>query len=250
MTKMFQKMMKLNKRLLKAQAVVNRRINKGFTLVELLVVTAIVALLIALLLPAVQAARESARRSHCINNIKQLALASHNYHDVHQSFPSGVTYLPKIKLSQDARLRWNGSVHVAILPFLEQVALYQAVQNTDRKTYGQGLPGTDGTEENFWFLKVPIFLCPSDAGRNVLESGSAVNNYFASVGDWADRVFFVGEINVTDNLKNLSLGSSTEMIREENKRGLFPLHPSLARSFAAVSDGTSNTFAFSEHLVG
>ena len=91
--------------------VVRRR---GFTLVELLVVIAIIGILVALLLPAVQAAREAARRMSCSNNLKQLALAMHNYHDVHKTFPLG---------SYNLREAWpsNGSNwRSLILPYIEQ----------------------------------------------------------------------------------------------------------------------------------
>lgn len=94
-----------------------RRRSTGFTLVELLVVIAIIGILIALLLPAVQAAREAARRSQCTNNIKQLALAMHNYHDVYKIFPrSGYG-------GNDAGRPWNNwerfGANVPILPFVE-----------------------------------------------------------------------------------------------------------------------------------
>src|SRR5579862_8477862 len=97
---------------------------RGFTLIELLVVIAIIAVLIALLLPAVQAAREAARRSQCVNNLKQIGLALHNYHDVNGAFPmgSGNCGLPFPTLTSKNGL----SAHLSILPQLELSTLFNA----------------------------------------------------------------------------------------------------------------------------
>src|SRR5690606_3978149 len=85
----------------------------GFTLIELLVVIAIIGVLIALLLPAVQSAREAARRAQCTNNLKQLGLAMHSYHDVNNTLPAN-------------RVAGAAAPYVAVLPFLEQASLYQS----------------------------------------------------------------------------------------------------------------------------
>ena len=93
-------------------------IRGGFTLIELLVVNAIIAALIALLLPAVQAAREAARRMACTNNLKQLGLAAHNYHDVYNVFPRNYT--------QVGGNAWEAlSANYRLLPYLEQGPLYE-----------------------------------------------------------------------------------------------------------------------------
>jgi len=100
--------------------------HNGFTLIELLVVIAIIALLIALLLPAVQAARETARRMQCINNLQQLGIAIHNYHNIHSTFPMGAMSAIYDTTPQYS-VKQNFSAHAAMLPFLEQVAIYNAI---------------------------------------------------------------------------------------------------------------------------
>src|SRR6187399_32765 len=96
----------------------NRRRLGGFTLVELLVVIAIIGVLVALLLPAVQAAREAARRMRCQNNLKQIGLATHNFHDINNELPRS--------FKGETQLSW----HVYILPYLEMQALYNNFDTT------------------------------------------------------------------------------------------------------------------------
>ncbi|TWT59431.1 DUF1559 domain-containing protein [Rubinisphaera italica] len=124
------------------------RIRDGFTLIELLVVIAIIAILVALLLPAVQQAREAARRSSCKNNLKQIGLALHNYHDVFSTLPMG----------NSSRNGWGISWMPALLPFVEQSALYDkfdfSLPNVGYSTQCTNL-GTDGR------TLINTFLCPS-----------------------------------------------------------------------------------------
>lgn len=143
----------------------------GFTLIELLVVIAIIAILVALLLPAVQQAREAARRSSCKNNLKQLGLALHNYHDTHRVLPPGYidddlnTGNPGA--NADEAYYWTWSAF--ILPFIEEAARYDALQVGDRRV----LQVADGSNADRELLQNPIdsYRCPSDPGPDVNSWG-------------------------------------------------------------------------------
>src|SRR3954453_3033933 len=145
---------------------------RGFTLIELLVVIAIIAILIALLLPAVQQAREAARRAQCVNNLKQLGVALHNYESAHNKLPPAGTFAPPddvLKLewyylqSIDLKSGTNYSWIVKLLPFLEEDSLYQQfnfkVPVTRNPTDPQAAQPTS-------------LLCPSDPARGRLFESS------------------------------------------------------------------------------
>jgi prepilin-type N-terminal cleavage/methylation domain-containing protein len=130
---------------------------RGFTLVELLVVIAIVAVLIGFLVPAVQQVREAAARTQCANNLKQMGLAAHDYHDVNQHLPPGVGYYPT------APNGVFGTYNFHLLPYLEQDNLFRSSLGT------VSLPPPDGPtvvhypgNNNVYSQKVAVFLCPSD----------------------------------------------------------------------------------------
>lgn len=137
----------------------------GFTLIELLVVIAIIAVLIALLLPAVQQAREAARRTQCKNNLKQLGLAMHTYHDTLNGFPlasAGAVSKPN----------WR----VFILPYLDQAPLFNQLDTTNGNFLGNGYAGTTAVLNGF---KMEVFNCPSsplDTNNTIAPGGRAYNN--------------------------------------------------------------------------
>src|ERR1700756_817371 len=148
------------------------RPSRGFTLIELLVVIAIIAVLIALLLPAVQAAREAARRAQCVNNLKQLGLAIHNYASANGSFPPGRIWGPRPSKNNPADFptifsgTQNTTWFVLMLPQFEQQALYNAFNFTlGSEGYdGGGLAVAAGMFANSTIAatKISIFQCPSD----------------------------------------------------------------------------------------
>jgi prepilin-type N-terminal cleavage/methylation domain-containing protein/prepilin-type processing-associated H-X9-DG protein len=213
---------------------------RGFTLIELLVVIAIIAVLIALLLPAVQAAREAARRSQCVNNMKQIGLALHNYNDVNGALPMGSGNCVDPVSGWPTLTSKSGlSAHTAILPQLELSTLYNAINFS----FGIDETNTDlGTRLNSTvaLAQVAVFVCPSDqyAGEQQANSYStATNSYFASVG-------------TTTYLTNA--GSTTwpapAPMATLPTTGMFAFQQSY--NFASIIDGLSNTIAFAESTVG
>jgi prepilin-type N-terminal cleavage/methylation domain-containing protein len=135
---------------------------RGFTLVELLVVIAIIGILVALLLPAVQAAREAARRSQCLNNLKQIGLALHNYHDTHKVLPFG-----------QGGTADRFSALALMLPFMEQSNLHNLIDFKQSTTAAANNAAR--------LTEVPLFRCPSDL-RNPLPQTGGATNYMANKG--------------------------------------------------------------------
>lgn len=144
---------------------------RGFTLIELLVVIAIIAILIALLLPAVQQAREAARRTQCRNNLKQIGLALHNYHDAFTTFPIGsqVSYF---------RANWRAS----ILPYIDQAPLYNSLTQTPEPQHGYA--AGNGNTSAGWDVEnqaldnqlITAYKCPSSVADEFYTGGAPVSN--------------------------------------------------------------------------
>ena len=227
---------------------------RAFTLVELLVVTAIIGMLIALLLPAVQAAREAARRMQCSNQTKQLTLACHNYHDIHNLLPNSTTpYTLAVELQKKHGTDWadnpndNSNTPYAqrhqysylttLLPYIEQSSLYQEVyanadlpQRSGVSPYRDLWVGAVSGVPTFWAQQVPSILCPSDPERSIrLPTDPALNSYRANAGDvW-------GMID-HPNTRTRCRGSFTS--GRWNPIGI-----------ESITDGTSNTIALSETAI-
>ena len=139
-------------------------VRRGFTLVELLVVIAIIGILVALLLPAVQAAREAARRMSCGNNLKQLGLSLHNYHDTYKTLPPGGTSVHGRGLGQ-----WGMSWYAFILPFIEQQNMANTVRHDIRGSRTEEMAGCLGAEE-----RLPVWHAGRDGrGRHAHKFATA-----------------------------------------------------------------------------
>ncbi len=212
-----------------------RPLRAGFTLIELLVVIAIIAILIGLLLPAVQKVREAAARMSCSNNLKQLAIATHSYHDTFDKFPSngpGATY------NMNGQ---NWSWLALILPYVEQSALYTQL----------GIPTSNLGGQAGLATTVKTFLCPSDGQSstprtNTADIGGTVGNtnYKGVCGaNWAWGSSAPSPTNSPTN-NGLDQGNGI-FYRTDGQPGTSGHGP---LKMTSISDGTSNTFLVGEDI--
>src|SRR5579862_4502228 len=208
---------------------IRRRGRCGFTLIELLVVIAIIAVLVALLLPAVQQAREAARRSQCKNNLKQLGLALHNYHDTANTLPPG--WIGNAASSGNC---WGWGA--MILPNLDQTVLYNALSSTavgPKTGFGavmMSFPAVSALQ-----TPLPVFRCPSDGGKS-LVGPFPINNTVGGTTQFIGRTNYVGVVG--SNI-NWSVVPTTS-----NANGAFSQNS--LRNFRDFTDGLSCTFLVGE----
>jgi prepilin-type N-terminal cleavage/methylation domain-containing protein len=200
----------------------------GFTLIELLVVIAIIAILVALLLPAVQQAREAARRSSCKSNLKQIGIALHNYHDVHNTLPPGyvdnnAVYTASAPGAEKADQNTNAlGWGTFILPFIEQSGVYEQVANqTNQFTlcwYDKNLDNTATDPIDASKIIIKSLHCPSDpmGGINTDMSSLGKSNYLGCAGSSApnDRVGILYQ-NSNVKFRDILDGTSNTLIVAE-----------------------------------
>ncbi len=200
---------------------------RGFTLIELLVVIAIIAVLIALLLPAVQAAREAARRSQCLNNLKQIGLGLHNYHDAVGAFPPGYLSLPGPD-GDNTGPGWGWAAMV--LPQLEQTSLSNAINFS--------LPIESAANQTARLTKINTFVCPSDA---------SFQPQFTVVDDSTSNLTLgtpICDVASSDYVGCFGKGDVSDIPGRDRGEGLFFRNRSVR--IAEITDGPSQTIAAGE----
>lgn len=196
--------------------------SRGFTLIELLVVIAIIAILVSLLLPAVQQAREAARRTQCKNNLKQLGLALHSYHDVFRMFPPGytcrnVSRTDPISAETGPGYAWS----FALMPYIEQKNLYEAIDTNLNAAEPQNLAVAQT-------ITMTTFLCPSDPAPETFDVTDGGGSVLTLPGSNYPGIFGYGSVT-------MSPGNST---------GVFFRNSSIR--IRDITDGTSNTICIGE----
>lgn len=245
-----------------------KRLRRAFTLIELLVVIAIIAILIALLLPAVQQAREAARRSQCKNNLKQLGLAMHNYHDTFGWFPhnhcawtNAPVYYGTAAGTDNPQFSWLAMA----LPYLDQAPMYN--QLDFHPAGGNNNHNALGANANIRDKVVPVFLCPSNDMPAVRpnqvnggyrwngSSNAAGTDYVGSLGHiwggWKDcgavpsDVFIANGLGVNGSNPGTPWVNGEQINEQVNVNGIFKYTGST--KIGDCVDGTSNTIAVFEN---
>jgi prepilin-type N-terminal cleavage/methylation domain-containing protein len=239
------------------------RLRRGFTLVELLVVIAIIGVLVALLLPAVQAAREAARRSSCSNNLKQIGIATHNFHDTYNVFPP---------LRIAGAEGW-ASYWVLIMPYMEQKNVYDSwdltrkyaqqsaiARETHVKSYycpSRRQPGMLSTAEQFWVTDSTPPPNPQSAGNTEVRFGAsnnrpgALGDYAACVGDMRGNPNNPNAQHWFNTNSNGAIIIATPQPAPPNPAGANVVVPQWLgnTNFAKVEDGSSNVLLAGEKHV-
>jgi prepilin-type N-terminal cleavage/methylation domain-containing protein/prepilin-type processing-associated H-X9-DG protein len=214
----------------------------GFTLIELLVVIAIIAILIALLLPAVQQAREAARRTQCKNNLKQLGIALHNYHDTHSVLPGVKVWKPQ-SANNDCPGGGNSwtnqggwSWRVMILPYIEQSTMYSKIDFANHHSQA-ACPGSTNSWGAFTGTPLPAYLCPSDDTPAII-GGNAGSNYGAVISASANT--------------QLAFGTTSGTLTAQQLQAVFQIEENgmTKVTLTGIKDGTSNTIAIAEVFRG
>jgi prepilin-type N-terminal cleavage/methylation domain-containing protein/prepilin-type processing-associated H-X9-DG protein len=188
-------------------------VRRAFTLIELLVVIAVIAVLIALLLPAVQSAREAARRMQCVNNLKQLGLAIHNYESSNSVLPPQMSLV----FSTTGSVAWKSTWGVSsrILPYLELGTVYNGI-NYINKT-------SDSSNATAVAVQVRTFLCPSEVNPQAYQTSSTSAVYGVSNYGWCEGTWY-------------TFGGFGNNVPNPSAFG-----PNMSQPFAAIADGLSNT---------
>jgi len=203
----------------------------AFTLIELLVVIAIIATLVAILLPAVQQAREAARRSSCKNNLKQIGIALHNYHDTYNTLPPGYVRTAASGTVPNYSYGWS----TQIFPFMEQPALYDATLGTYPNMDNAVANATSNAQMK---NAIAAYRCPSDTGPQANDKFAfGGTNYLATSN-------YVGNNDRNGNAGNSTTWPTSLFVRGNTARGVF-WQNSRCR-FADVVDGLSNTLIVGE----
>jgi prepilin-type N-terminal cleavage/methylation domain-containing protein/prepilin-type processing-associated H-X9-DG protein len=209
----------------------------GFTLIELLVVIAIIGVLIGLLLPAVQKVREAVARSQCANNLKQIGLALHNYHDANHAFPQAYKVLPTSDPTAPPGTGVYGAgALVLILPYIEQDNLYRRIDVTRAALSSVNMPPANPA----YSTPIKTFLCPSAPGNPMVDYSAELSNSFNNFGITVSyppglvfgRSDYAPDAGMQAAIPGISINAGASIIAQP---------PDGPVRFTGITDGTSNT---------
>jgi prepilin-type N-terminal cleavage/methylation domain-containing protein/prepilin-type processing-associated H-X9-DG protein len=230
---------------------IRKSVRRGFTLIELLVVIAIIAVLIALLLPAVQSAREAARRAQCINNLKQIGLAAHNYISALNVFPQGIQFQTNPEAGGSCYT--SGSWLVSMAQFFEQGNVFNAVnyslnmytaQNTTVSSIGQSM---------LWCPSDPVitglqYTYPAAPAPGAVCATPLTMKYSSYAGNTGEFMEYYVPNNIFNGNAAPYVCTITSTPPEQTNNGI--IYVFSAVSIASITDGTSNTMLSSERAHG